>query len=139
MNRLAISLAAAACLSASSVRADDPRGFAELDAMLASVGETGLRVDLAIAALESSVRSDTDSRRSRFESLARPIERWLSEPVSAEERLKRLERASRLAEMAERDEAESLRWPLATGRYLAAASAAALLRSGGAAALGQAA
>ncbi len=140
VTRIAIPLAAAASLAAASnVRADDPRGFGELDAMLTSLGETGLRVDLAIAALESPVRSDTDSRRARFESLARPIERWLSEPVSAEERLKRLERASRLAELAERDEAESLRWPLATGRYLAAASAVDLLRSGGASAIGQAA
>ncbi len=119
--------------------ADDPRGFAELDAMLASLGETGLRVDLAIAALESPVRSDTDARRERFESLARPIDRWLSEPVSAEERLLRLERVARLAQLAERDEADSLRWPLATGRYLAAASAADLLRSGAASAMGQAA
>ncbi|MGA1517070.1 MAG: hypothetical protein ACO396_04795, partial [Phycisphaerales bacterium] len=107
--------------------------------MLASLGETGLRVDLAIAALESPVRSDTDARRERFESLARPIDRWLSEPVSAEERLLRLERVARLAQLAERDEADSLRWPLATGRYLAAASAADLLRSGAASAMGQAA
>ncbi len=123
----------------SAATADDPRGFAELDAMLASLDETGLRVDLAIAALESPVRSDPESRRERFESLAKPIERWLAEPVPPAERLVRLDRISRLAALAERDEADSLRWPLATGRYLAAAAAADLLRSGNATSIGQAA
>ena len=138
--RFAASLAACS-LAVGGVAAtlDDPRGFAELDAMLASLDETGLRVDLAIAAIESPGGTDTESRRDRFEALAAPIERWLAEPVSPAERLDRLERVSRLADLAERDEADSLRWPLATGRYLAAAAAADLLRSGRAAGIGQAA
>ena len=135
----AFALAVALGARAAAAATDDPRGFAELDAMLTSLDETGLRVDLAIAALESPVRSDPESRRERFETLAKPIERWLAEPVSPAERLDRLERVARLANLAERDEADSLRWPLATGRYLAAAAAADLLRSGSATAIGQAA
>ena len=133
------SIAFGMAVIASAATADDPRGFAELDAMLATLDETGLRVDLAIAALESPVRNDPESRRERFESLAKPIERWLAEPVPPAERLDRLDRVSRLAALAERDEADSLRWPLATGRYLAAAAAADLLRSGNATSIGQAA
>lgn len=137
---LAASLATiVVALASPRALADEPRGFAELDSMLASLDETGLRVDLAIAALESPSRSDPEARRERFERLATPIERWLAEPVPPAERLARLDRVARLASLAERDEADALRWPLATGRYLAAAAAADLLRSGGAGSIGQAA
>jgi hypothetical protein len=106
-----------------------PRGLAEVDDLLGRLGERGLRVDVATA-IRSEGPFDVEGSSLSGVDLVRLAEAWIESDGSAEARLERLRRLQRLAESTTPEEAESLRFALATARYLAAAGGADRWRSG---------
>ena len=109
--------------------AGPPRGLAEVDDLLAELGEIGLRLDAAAAErLEAGPGAAPTGIGGP--DLAALAETWVESDASAEVRLERLERLRRLAESMSAEAAEPLRFALATARYLASAASADRWRSG---------
>lgn len=121
-------LASMALVFAGSAAGAPPVGLPEVDELLARLGESGLRLDTAAAIRLESLGGDVGDLSGR--DLAALAEAWIESDASAEARLERLERLERLVASMSAEEAEHLRFALATARYLAAAGGADRWRSG---------